>query len=226
MDPQELEQRKQRARDEGYSEEEINAALGTTSQAAGATTMPNAPIAPDPELDRSAEQNTVMGTGAALAAAGAAVPIGIGIGLGKYGGRAMDMARNVMSGTATPPPGSPGGTPIGGTRVPISTPTVPAVPTAPQMQPAPTTQAGRAYSPQAQQYLQSKTPVPTSPAPQMQAARSIVQKLALDKVMQSAGGMLRGGVGPGMALYSGGLNTNEDEELRRRRAMAPTITGQ
>jgi hypothetical protein len=58
----------------------------------------------------------------------------------------------------------------------------------------------------------------------MQAARSIVQKLALDKVMQSAGGMLRGSVGPGMALYSGGLNTNEEEELRRRRAMPPTIT--
>jgi hypothetical protein len=57
------------------------------------------------------------------------------------------------------------------------------------------------------------------PAPQMQAAKSIVQKLALDRVMQGAGNMLKGSVGPGMALYSGGLNTNEAEELRRRQAM-------
>jgi len=67
--------------------------------------------------------------------------------------------------------------------------------------------------------VQAAPPVAAQPAPQMQAARSIVQKLALDRVMQSAGGMLKGSVGPGMALYSGGLNTNEAEELRRRQAM-------
>ena len=40
MDPQELERRKQEARDEGYSEEEINAALGITPSAAPVAAPP------------------------------------------------------------------------------------------------------------------------------------------------------------------------------------------
>jgi hypothetical protein len=213
MDPRELEQRKQRARDEGYSEEEINAALGTTSQA-----MPTAPIAPDPELDRSAEQNTTMAAGAGLGAAAVAGPAAL-----YYGGKKVLEA---YRGAPTPPPAVQPGSPasmmnkfVGGANQ-VSVPTA-----APQAIQVPQAAGTRSPAMQSQMQnlrtapVQAAPPVATQPAPQMQAAKSIVQKLALDKVMQSAGGMLKGSVGPGMALYSGGLNTNEAEELRRRQAM-------
>ena len=70
---------------------------------------------------------------------------------------------------------------------------------------------------------------PVSPAGMapVQASPSIMDRmraLAANKVLQGAGNLARGSVGPGMAMYSGGLNTNEEEELRRRRMMPPTIT--
>jgi len=58
---------------------------------------------------------------------------------------------------------------------------------------------------------------PAQQPSQISQAQNIVRKLALDK-------LLKGAVGVGALTYSGGLNTNEDEELRRRRAMPPTIT--
>ena len=106
MDPQELEQRKQQARNEGYSEEEINAALGITAPAtaAGPAPMQSGPIAPDPELDRSAEQNTTLATGAALGAAGIGVPAAIGYGIkaglsgaANKGAQVMDVAKQGVS---------------------------------------------------------------------------------------------------------------------------------
>ncbi len=70
---------------------------------------------------------------------------------------------------------------------------------------------------------------PVSPAgmPPAQGSPSIMNRmraLAANRVLQGAGNLAKGGVGPGMAMYSGGLNTNEEEELRRRRMMPPTIT--
>lgn len=52
----------------------------------------------------------------------------------------------------------------------------------------------------------------------------MVRQIAASKILPAAGSMARGSVGPGMALYSGELNTGEEEELRRRRMMQPTIT--
>jgi hypothetical protein len=68
-------------------------------------------------------------------------------------------------------------------------------------------------------------PAPAAPAPaapaavnpaaaeasQISKANQIVRNLALDK-------LLKGGAVAGLATYSGGLNTNEQEELARRRA--------
>jgi hypothetical protein len=65
-----------------------------------------------------------------------------------------------------------------------------------------------------------------------------MQKIAADKVMQGAraaapmaqqaAGMARAAApaaaGLGALTFSGGLNRGEDEELRRRRMMAPTIS--
>ena len=52
----------------------------------------------------------------------------------------------------------------------------------------------------------------------------MVRQIAASKILPAAGNIARGSVGPGMALYSGELNTGEEEELRRRRMMQPTIT--
>lgn len=51
-----------------------------------------------------------------------------------------------------------------------------------------------------------------------------MREIASQKVMQNAGMLGKASVGLGALTYSGGLNTGEDEELRRRRMMAPTIT--
>ena len=76
-------------------------------------------------------------------------------------------------------------------------------------------------SPQAMQTpaMQALAQPPKTPqtAPQITNARNIVQRLALDK-------LLKGGIALEALTYSGGLNQGEDEELRRRRAMPPSIT--
>ena len=50
-----------------------------------------------------------------------------------------------------------------------------------------------------------------------------VRQIAMEKVMQNAGTIGKAGIGAGAMLYSPGLNQGEDEELRRRRMMPPTI---
>ena len=110
MNPQELEQRKQQARNEGYSEEEINAALGTTTtpppEAAPAPipSGPVTPVAPDPELDRTAEQNTTLATGVGLGAAALGIPAAVAYGIKAIGsgakntiGQGMDLAKQGIS---------------------------------------------------------------------------------------------------------------------------------
>ena len=213
----------QAARAAGYSQEEINAYLQGQPK-----TEKIAPVAPGQEVDPGEPpppEGTITPAGegswkpglatAGLAAAGAAVPLGVGIGIGKYGGRAMDMARNFM--------GAPAQVPVTGMPNPTA---VNLGGAAPQQIQVPQSSGTRSPAMQSQMQNLRTAPVQAAPpvaapqpAPQMQAAKSIVQKLALDKVMQGAGGMLKGSVGPGMAMYSGGLNTNEAEELRRRQAM-------
>jgi len=62
-----------------------------------------------------------------------------------------------------------------------------------------------------------------APAPSSPSIMSRMRALAANKVLQGAGNLAKGSIGPGMAMYSGGLNTNEEEELRKRRMMQPTI---
>jgi hypothetical protein len=212
----------QAARAAGYSQEEINAYLQGQPKtekiapvAPGQEVDPGEPPPPEGTITPAGEGSMMPGLATAgLAAAGAAVPLGVGIGIGKYGGRAMDMARNFM--------GAPAQVPVTGMPNPTAVNLGGAVPQQIQVPPASGTRSPAMQS-QMQNLrtapVQAPPPVAAQPAPQMQAAKSIVQKLALDKVMQSAGGMLKGSVGPGMAMYSGGLNTNEAEELRRRQAM-------
>jgi len=186
------------AKADGYTDQEIQAYLASqgTPTPAQAASAAGEPVSQYQPVDRSAEYTGMaQGMGAALLPAAATGLATGAAGYGAYQGLKYAAPRVMDAVRNMGSANAPGGAnnPIGSTRIPISTPTT----TAPA--------------------------VPTTQAPQMQAAKSIVQKLALDKVMQGAGGMLRGGVGPGAALYTGGLNTNEDEELRRRRAMAPTI---
>lgn len=62
------------------------------------------------------------------------------------------------------------------------------------------------------------------PAPKPPSIMAQIRALAANKVLPMAGNLAKGSVGPGMAMYSGSLNTGEEEELRRRRMMPPTIS--
>lgn len=210
----------------GYSQAEIDAYLKDNPDVKiSAPAVPgqegdmNEPPPPTTVVTPAGEGNYMPGVATAgLAAANAAVPAAIGYGVAKYGGRAMDLARNVMQG---------GG--ASAASVPTTAPVNPA---------AINLGANPAVSPS------YAAPAPAAPA---QAQPSVLQrgmdyarqmqKIAADKVMQgaraaapmaeSAAGAARAmapaAVGLGALTYSGGLNAGEDEELRRRRAMAPTI---
>lgn len=64
-------------------------------------------------------------------------------------------------------------------------------------------------------------PAPTAQAPGVMAQ---LRAFAANKILPAAGNMARGSVGPAMLFHSGALNANEEEELRKRRMMQPTIT--
>ena len=217
----------QAARAAGYSQEEINAYLQGQPK-----TEKIAPVAPGQEVDPGEPpppEGTITPAGEgnympAVATAGLGAAAVAGPAALYYGGK--EVLKSIRSAPTPPPAVQPGSAAsmmnqmVGGAnRVTVPTP-------APQQIQVP--QAAGTRSPAMQSQMQNlrTAPVQAAPpmaapqaAPQMQAAKSIVQKLALDKVLQGAGGMLKGSVGPGMAMYSGGLNTNEAEELRRRQAM-------
>lgn len=174
---------RQAALQAGYSQEEIDAYLQNQNQAPPppasiANQEPGEPPAPTTTVTPAGEGNFASTAATAgLAAAHAAVPAAIGYGVGKYGGRMIDAARNLVQG---------GGSSAG--AVPIQNPAainVGSQPVAPA-QPAPRPAA---------------MPKPTAEAPQMNAARNIVQKLALDKVLKSAGAP--GAVAAGGAALTG-----------------------
>ena len=208
---------RQAALQAGYTEEEIDSYLQnqagsppppppTEMSATGEPPAPTTTVTPAGEGSYAPTLAT-----AGLAAAGAAVPAAVGYGVAKYGSNILDMAKNLMGGAGS---------------VPVQPVTPAPNPTAiglPQAAPAPTPAAaprtmpsGRPYSAAGQQFLQQQA---AQEAQQIQKANQIVRQLALDK-------LLKGGIGAGAALYSPGLNTNEQQELARRRMMPPTITGQ
>jgi len=98
-------------------------------------------------------------------------------------------------------------------RAPLPT----AAPVAPQ--PMPGVPSAGPVAPTAMPGMPTAAPAQTSPS-----IMNRMRALAANKVLQGAGSLAKGSVGPGMALYSGSLNTGEEEELRRRRMMPPTIS--
>lgn len=193
------------AKAEGYTDEEIQAYLrsqGMTTPESQAGSQPVPPVAANAPIDRSAEQ-TALAQGAGIEAAKYAAGLGAA-------GLAYKGLKDIIRGPVAPPPEMPPGATqrtlsslaSGANRV-----TMPAA--APSMNP-PT--ASPSYVPPAQAAAAQE-------AQQISRANQIVRGLALDK-------LLKGGVGAGFGLYHGGLNTNEQQELARRRGMAPTITGQ
>ena len=114
-------------------------------------------------------------------------------------------------------------TPI--TTTPITTtPTITTTPHPTTAQPG-VIQRGMDYANQMRQIAAQKV---TSMAPALEGAGQQVANLAQRAAPYINNPLTRGiaklgGVGPQMATYSGGLNTNEEEELRRRRGMGPTL---
>lgn len=204
---------RQAALDAGYTQAEIDAYLQNQPEAPPppATAQagePGEPPAPTTTVTPAGEGSMLPGlatTGLGLASA--AVPLGVGIGVGKYGGRALDAIKTLATGSGAAAPG----------------PVAPPVAANPAVSPSYTAPAAQAQQPGVMQRG-------------MDYARQM-QKIAAEKVMQgaraaapmaeSAAGMARAAapaaVGLGALFHSGALNAGEDEELRRRRAMAPTI---
>lgn len=237
----------QAAKAAGYSQEEIDAYLQAKPK-----TEVMAPVAPGQEVDpgeppppppwegnkQAGEGNYLPAVGTAVAAAAPyaipAVATGAGIyGAAKVGGwgrdianAARDVAGAMKERTAVEAarearmamrPGF-GGVPAGGAPAAPAAPVAPAAPAAAPAAPAPAAQQpgvmqrGMDYARQMQRIAAEKV---------MQGARA-----AAPMAQQAAGAaraMAPAAIGAGSLFYSGGLNAGEDEELRRRRAMAPTI---
>ena len=201
MDP-ELQRKIDEARAEGYSDQEIQTYLQglktpTPAEQAAATGQPVPTVE---NRDRSAEYaGMAQGAGASLlpAVATGAAAYGTYQGAKYLAPKIAEAYQNFRSNPGVPTVGTssnPIGTPpsAGAQRIPIST-----GPVAPASAPAPapsTMPSGRAYSPQAQQYMSQRTP--PAPASQITNAQNIVQRLALDRV-------LKGGVGLAAALTPG-----------------------
>ena len=195
----------QAAKEDGYTDEEIQAYLQSKGMATPESqpgTQPVAPVPANAPLDRSEEQTALM-QGAGLEAAKYAAGVGAaGYGLKKV----ADIVRGPVAPTPSVPPGATQRvmSNLAGGANRVVMPGVPAGMNPPTASPS--------YIPPAQAAAAQE-------ANQIAKANQIVRNLALDK-------LLKGSVGVGAALYSPGLNINEQQELQRRRMMAPTITGQ
>lgn len=238
MDP-ELQKRIEQARAEGYSDEEINAALGqATESKATLPKGPQVPILSQEEKAQMAQENieaqtsekastalTALGMGAAAVGVPAAVYYGgkailsptvraganavqQGMNLAERGVGALESRANTASMTENRLQRRAG---FGGSGQQLR----PVAPTPGAYAGATPTSAVGPISPVAPQGM------PPAQAPSITAQ---IRQLAANKVLPMMGNVAKGSVGPGLALYSGGLNTNEEEELRRRRMMPPTIT--
>lgn len=196
---------RQAALQAGYTEEEIDSYL--QNLAGSAPPPPPAPTAEVGEPPAPTTTVTPAGEGnyaptaatAGLAAASLAGPAAL-----YYGGKKIAQAiRGPVAPTTPTPPGATQNILNQAIGRPGSV-TPPAAAANPAVSPS---YAAPSAAPAAQE------------AQQISRANQIVRSLALDK-------LLKGSVGAGAALYSPGLNTNESQELARRRGMPPTITGQ
>lgn len=231
---------REKARAAGYTDEEIDAYEAAQAQQEPAGDTPPPPPPPDANQGQAGGVGFgEMATTAAIAAAPYAVPAALtggaiyGAGVAKRGFDAMKAASDARTMQAQAQMAQAQGlqqrfeqrmaqqaaraTPTGPQILNASgQPMRPAVPgpVAPAAAPAPAPAA----------------PQPTAMQRGMDYARQM-QKIAADKVMQGAraAAPMARAVAPAAAglsalTFSGGLNAGEDEELRRRRAMAPTIS--
>lgn len=188
------------ARAAGYSEEEINAFL----QSQPADRSNTGPVAPGQEdsVTEPPPPTTVvtppgegsMMSGLATAGLGAAKMLGpaagaavVGYGLGRYGGRAADAVRNLVSGGPVAPnnmvqpmTGNAPAPSSSATRIPITTTPAPA------SSPILDAQGRPMMRPTAPAPAAPAAPAP-APAQQISNAQRIIQSLALDKVLRGAG---------------------------------------
>ena len=194
MNP-EMERRIQEARDAGYSEEEINAELAIIQ---GTASAPE--VQPQTPIDRT-EEYTGLAQGIGLETAKTAAELG----LAYYGGKKLLGAAGRAFG---------GGGPVAPT-------------------PTPAQQTFNTLKATDAQNAARSVQQPGVMQRGMDYARQM-QKIAADKVIQGAQAVAPvaraaapyaapAAVGLGALTFSGGLNSGEDEELARRRAMAPTI---
>lgn len=200
------------AKAEGYTDEEIDAYLASKGQ----------PLPEDQPIDRTEEYK-----GVASAAIPEAAKIGLELGAA---GLAYKGLKNIVRGPVAP--GSVPPTPPGATQSTLQSlvgrPGSVSVPS-----------AGPAPNPNAVFAGQGTGPAPVA----QQAEQGMVQRgmqyadkvrqIAMEKVLQgaqkaapiaqAARPVAPAALGIGGMLYSGGLNQGEEEELRRRRMMPPTI---
>jgi hypothetical protein len=234
MDPT-LQAKIDEAKAAGYTDDEIAAFMRGQQ---------GTPVPVQEEPSRAAEVTAAVVPTALGAVPEIAGTAALGYGLYKYGPQLAQTGGNIISkmaamrsgGGAAPPPPTIGtaANPIGSApsgsamRVPITNMT-PGPVNMPVSGPvAPTTSAGRAFSPQAQEYMAQRA-AQTAPqmAPQTSSMSQQVQKMAFQRlapVANMARAAAPAAIGISGLTYSPSLNTGEDEEMRRRRMMPPTIT--
>lgn len=224
------------AKAEGYSDDEINAYLQAEAEKKKQPTAPvvdvGEPPAPQTKIEPVGTSATSVATTGALAAAPYVLPAA-GAAAAAVGGSKLYGAWNASAeaakALADAKLASEQGIAnraqqkmaqqAGSAMRPINPAATYNVPTqnVPQMRaPLPT---AAPVAPTAMPGMPAAAPAPSSPS-----IMSRMRALAANKVLQGAGNLAKGSVGPGMALYSGELNANEDEELRKRRMMQPTIS--
>lgn len=204
MDPQ-LQAKIDEARANGYSDEEIQKYFLSEQ-------TPSQDLRNQPTTDRREEN-----TGLAQGILGKTAEYGIGsYGLYKAG---QGIARAFGGGAPAPGPVAPTAAPM---PAPAPAPAVPAPvvePVAPAGSPQATMDILKAQNPQAANAAaqQAAGAAQQAEAAQITKAKQMVRQLAMERLMKAS-------VGIGLMTASPSLNTNEDVELRRRRAMPPTIT--
>jgi len=172
---------KQAAIAAGYSEQEIDAYLQNQNEAPPpppASATPGEPPAPTTVVTPAGEGNYMPGVATAgLGAAAAAVPAAIGFGVGKYGGRALDIAKNALQGGGSSAAAIPTTAPVNPAAI---NPAVSPSYAAPAAQPAPAPQQPGAIRQGLQQGMEYANKV---------------RQLAMEKVIQNAGAIGKAGVG-------------------------------
>jgi len=227
------------AKAEGYTDDEINAYLQAEAekkkQTAPAVDV-GEPPAPQTKINTVGTSAEAVGTTAGLAVAPYVLPAA-GAAAAALGGSKLYGAWNASAqaakaladaklaseqGIAQRAAMKAGGAPSMRPVAPTATYNVPTS-NMPQMRaPLPTAPV----APAAGSVLGPVAPagMPATVTPQSPSIIAQMRAFAANKVLPMAGNLAKGSVGPGLAMYSGGLNTNEEEELRRRRMMPPTIT--